>query len=120
VCTRGEVFTDLREGVWTELEDGEAIDPFRRNLQRGYLQHMDHLMTAEVEAPPSEWLQYIDFTPVDVAQSDIRAYVRHELQTLRDEVERARRRTGDERTLIHLDDVLVRIDRILNPNGGDA
>ena len=120
VYTLGEVFTDLREGVWTELEDGEAIDPFRRNLQRGYLQHMDHLMTAEVEAPPSEWLQYIDFTPVDVAQSDIRAYVRHELQTLRDEVERARRRTGDERTLIHLDDVLVRIDRILNPNGGDA
>jgi hypothetical protein len=120
VYTLGAVFSDLREGLWTELDDGEAIDPFRRNLQRGYLEHMDHLMEAEVEAPPPQWREFIDFTPVDVAQSDIRAYVRHELQTLRDEVERARRRVGDERTQMHLDDVLARITRILNPNGQDA
>ena len=120
VYTLGKVFADLRDGIWTELEDGEAIDPYRRNLQRGYLEQMKSLMTAEVDAPPPQIREFIDYTPVDVAQSDIRAYVRHELQTLRDEVERARRRVGDERTQMHLDDVLVRINRILDPEGQDA
>lgn len=113
VYTLGEVFVDLREGIWTELDEGAAINPYRRNLQRGYLEQMDELMTTEVEPPPEEFREFIDFTPVDVSQSDIRAYVRGELQTLRDEVERGLRRTSDERTQMHLNDVLVRIERIL-------
>ena len=116
VYTLGEVMTDVREGVWTELQRGDAIDPFRRNLQRGYLERMDDLMTAEVEPVPAQYREYVMRTPVNVAQSDIRAYVRHELQTLREDVERARRRVDNERTLMHLDDVLVRIDTILDPD----
>jgi len=116
VYTLGQVMTDVREGVWTELQRGDAIDPFRRNLQRGYLERMDDLMTAEVEPVPAQYREYVMRTPVNVAQSDIRAYVRHELQTLREDVERARRRVDNERTLMHLDDVLVRIDTILDPD----
>lgn len=109
----GEVFADLREGIWAELDDGSAIDPYRRNLQRGYLEQMNELMTTEVDPPPPQFLEFIDFTPVDVSQSDIRAYVRSELQTLRDEVDRGLGRTSDETTRMHLNDVLVRIERIL-------
>jgi hypothetical protein len=65
---------------------------------------------------PAQYREYVTRTPVNVAQSDIRAYVRHELQTLREDVERARRRVDNERTLMHLDDVLVRIDTILDPD----
>jgi hypothetical protein len=108
---------DVRIGVWRELGDGEAIGPFRRNLQRGYLDRMEHLMTAEAEAPdvPEEYEDYMIQTPVNVRQSDIRAYVRSELTTLRQDVEQARRRTTDEATRVHLQDVLMRIDRILDP-----
>jgi len=114
----GDVFADLREGVWTELESGTAIDPYRRNLQRGYLERLDYLMTAEVEAPPPEYRQYIDYTPINVSQSDLRSYVRAELKTLREDVQQGLRRTTDERTRMHLNDVLARIDQTLE--GDDA
>ena len=110
----GDLFGDLRGGVWAELESGSVIDPYRRNLQRGYLERLDYLMTAEVEAPPPEYQQYIDYTPVDVSQSDIRPYVRAELKTLRDDVQQGLRRTPDETTEMHLQDVLARIDQTLN------
>ena len=108
---------DVRIGVWGELDDGETIGPFRRNLQRGYLERMEHLLTAEVETPgvPDEYEDYMIETPVDVSQSDIRAYVRSELTRLRQDVEAARERTTDDATRVHLDDVLMRIDRVLDP-----
>jgi hypothetical protein len=116
----GPMLEDLRGGLWAELDDGDAIGPFRRNLQRGYLERMDHLMTAEVETDElPDWAEdYVIMTPVDVSQSDIRAYVRGELTALRGEVERGLRRTTDATTEMHLEDVLVRIERILDPKTG--
>lgn len=109
-----EMLADLREGVWAELDGGDAIGPYRRNLQRGYLERMDHLMTAQVTSNvPDYYEDYAVLTPVDVSQSDIRAYVRGELNTLQDEVEQALRRTTDETTEMHLEDVIARIDNIL-------
>ena len=116
----GDVFADLRGGIWAELESGTAIDPYRRNLQRGYLERLDYLMTAEVEAPPPEYRQYIDFTPVDISQSDIRARVRAELKTLREDVQQGLRRTTDDTTRMHLNDVLARIDQTLEGEESDA
>jgi hypothetical protein len=109
-----DMLDDLREGVWAELDQGEAIDPYRRNLQRGYLERMDHLMTAEVASNvPDYYEDYAVLTPVDVSQSDIRAHVRGELNTLRAEVEQALRRTTDDTTEMHLEDVVARIENIL-------
>lgn len=116
----GEVLADLREGIWAEAAEGAETDPYRRNLQRGYLEQMENLMTAEVEPPPAEFREYVDFTPVNVRQSDIRAYVRAELQTLREDVEQGLRRTTDPTTQMHLRDVLVRIERILEDEGESA
>jgi len=106
---------DLRDGVWGELDQGEAIGPYRRNLQRGYLERMAYLLSEEAQPDdlPDGFEDYAIATPVNVRQSDIRAYVRSELTTLRDAVDRALRRTDDEATTVHLEDVLVRIDDIL-------
>jgi len=49
-----------------------------------------------------------------VSQSDIRPYVRAELKTLRDDVQQGLRRTTEETTEMHLQDVLARIDQTLN------
>ncbi|GIV61063.1 MAG: glutaminyl-tRNA synthetase [Rhodothermaceae bacterium] len=108
-----EMLDDLRAGLWRELARGEAIDPYRRNLQRGYLERLEYLMTEEITPPPAAFREFVGFTPVDVSQSDIRALARGELQTLRREVQRARSRTRDRMTRLHLDDVLARIDAIL-------
>lgn len=110
-----EMLTELREGVWSELSRGTSIDPYRRNLQRGHLEQLAELLEAEVEAPPEEYSDYIVHTPVNVAQSDIRAYVRRELRTLRDQVDQARQQASDDVTRTHLQDVHTRIESILDP-----
>ena len=106
---------DLRTGVWSELDGGDAIGPYRRNLQRGYLERMGYLLSddAQPDDLPDAYSDYIIETPVNVGQSDIRAHVRSELNTLREDVEQRLRRTADAATRMHLEDVLVRIDNIL-------
>ena len=112
------MLTDLREGVWTEVQQGGDVDPFRRNLQRGYLEQMNTLMTETVETPdiPDAYRDYIQRTPVTLEQSDIRAAVRSELNTLRGDVQRALSRGANEATETHYEDILVRIDMILDPD----
>jgi len=109
-----EMLTDLREGIWQELGHG-GIDAYRRNLQRGYLDRLGYLMTAEVKPPQAAFRQFFGFTPVNVGQSDIHALVRGELTTLQRDVKRALNRTRDHMTRLHLEDVLARIDDILDP-----
>ena len=110
-----EMMDDLRSGLWSELDRGEPIDVFRRNLQRGYLERLGSLMTEEVKAPPAAIRSAIGFTPVDVSQSDVRPYVRGELLALQDAIRRALPRVQDRATRLHLQDVQARIDEMLNP-----
>ena len=110
-----DMLEDLRKGLWRELDANEAINPWRRNLQRAYVEDMERLMTEEVTAPPAAARRSLGYTPVNVSQSDIRAYVRGELETLRGDAQRAARRVQDRPTALHLKDVLVRIENILDP-----
>ena len=113
VYTFAELLEDLRGGIWTELSAASAIGPFRRNLQRGHLERLEYLMTQEGPSLPSFFSSF-GMAPVDVSQSDIRAYVRGELESLQTAVDRAARRTGDSMTKLHLRDVSARIDDILD------
>jgi len=114
----GAMFEDLRSAIWGELENGAPIGIYRRNLQRGYLERLEFLMTSEVAPPTFFFPGLANFlTRVDVSQSDIRAFVRGELETLKSQVQRALRRRLDRTTELHLRDAVVRIDDILDPNG---
>ena len=35
-----DLFAGLRQAIWAELETGDSIDSFRRNLQRAQLQKL--------------------------------------------------------------------------------
>ena len=111
-----DMLADLREGLWQELSArSPLVDPWRRNLQRAYLERMKDLMTEEVTPPSAAAREFLGYTPVRVSQSDIRAYVRGELEALREEVGEVISRTDDRATRLHFDDVLVRIEEILDP-----
>ena len=112
----GDMMEDLREGVWSELSSGSEIDPFRRNLQRGYIERMEWLMTEEPEPPTGFLAQFLGAPVVDVSQSDIRPFVRGELNRLKADVQSALRRRLDTPTQYHLEDAVARIDRILDPS----
>ncbi|MCZ6916263.1 MAG: zinc-dependent metalloprotease [Gemmatimonadetes bacterium] len=108
-----EFMTDLKQGVWSELDGRAAIDTYRRNLQRGYIERLAYLMNEEPAAPGNNPFARAALTSVDVSQSDIRPLVRAQLRDLRAEAERAAQRTGDQVTRYHLEDIVVRIDAIL-------
>jgi len=111
-----EMMSDLRNGVWSELDKGRVIDTYKRNLQRSYLSRMEYLMTQEQAPVPERIRNYVKRTEVNVEQSDIRPVVRAELITLKRSINSAISRTTDRMSKYHLQDALVRIDDILEPN----
>ncbi len=113
VYTFSDLLSDLRDGIWTELPRATTIGPFRRNLQRGHVERLEYLMTEEAPSVPSFYVSF-GMAPVDVSQSDIRPYVRGELKSLKTAVDRAARRTADRMTRLHLEDISVRIEDILD------
>ena len=98
---------DVTARVWSELAAGPVrIDPYRRNLQRGHVERLETLLTADERSARSGG---------DFSQSDIRAAARAQLKSLRTRAERARARAADAPTRQHLDDVADRIDAVLDP-----
>ena len=98
VYTLGEMFADVRNGVWSELADGSVkIDAFRRNLQRAYLDIADSVINGKS------------------SNDDAAALLRGELQTVDESIARALPHAADEITRRHLEAAHVRIGRVLEP-----
>lgn len=110
VYTLADLMTDLRAGVWGELAAGSVrIDPYRRNLQRAYVEAVDRrLRPSEAELnrannpAPAPWA------------SDVRAVMRAELQDLDGAIQQAQGRAADAMTRIHLRDLRMEIARVLS------
>jgi hypothetical protein len=109
------MMTDLRNGIWSELKTGKKIDIYRRNLQRAYLDRMNYLMTEDQAPIPARFRRFVNRTNVNVNQSDIRAVVRAELNTLKRSINSGISRAGDNMSRIHLRDAVERINTILDP-----
>ena len=106
---------DLREGVFSELDDGSPIDTYRRNLHRAYVERLEYLMTDDPTAtPPSGG----NTTRVDVSQSDIRPLARAQLETIQEDAERVATGTEDEVTRAHMVDLAARARAILEDRAG--
>ncbi|MDG5491596.1 zinc-dependent metalloprotease [Psychroserpens sp. SPM9] len=99
---------ELRKGIWSEVNFTKNVDVYRRNLQRAYVDRMAYLMTEEIN--PQRTNQYFD-----VSQSDIRALVRGELNTLKRQVAAAGNRAVNTETKYHYRDIVKRIETILDP-----
>lgn len=95
-----EMLDDLRGALWRETASGEATDPYRRNLQRVHLERFAELMEE------------------DALATDIVPAVRGQLATLAGEVRAGAGRTRDRATRLHYEDVLVRIEAMLDPPPG--
>ena len=106
---------DLRKGIWSELRTGRSINTYRRNLQRAYIDRMEYLMTEDQTKITGRFARFSTRTNINVNQSDIRAIARAELKTLQRSVRAAVGRTSNQMSKIHLQDVLERIDNILDP-----
>ena len=111
-----DMMTELRSGIWSELRTGGAIDTYRRNLQRAYIDRMAYLMTEEQSSIPASYRSWISRSNIDVEQSDIRPVVRGELTKLQRDLRNSIGRSRDTMTRYHLQDALERVNLILDPN----
>lgn len=106
-----EMMVDTRDGLFSEVASRSTIDIYRRNLQRAYVERLEYLMTEE-QGPAS---RFSSRTNIDVSQSDIRAVVRAELKELKRTLQNSRIR--DRMSKIHTEDLVERINMILDPKG---
>jgi hypothetical protein len=104
----------LRNSIWRELKNGQKIDTYRRNLQRAHIDRLTYLITAENQSK-RVGSDYVKSTAVNTSQSDIRAVTRFELNELKRMIKRGLIRTADGMTRIHLQDIVERIEVVLNP-----
>ncbi|MEM0932350.1 MAG: zinc-dependent metalloprotease [Bacteroidota bacterium] len=111
-----EMMTDLRNGIWSETKSGKVIDTYRRNLQKAYVDRLAYLMTAGNQKKLPDFNGYRKSTVVNTSQSDIRSVARAELNNLKRDIRNGLGRTSDRMSRYHLQDVLERIDLILNPS----
>lgn len=95
----GEMLDDLRQSIWSEIRTGGEIDPYRRNLQRAYLARVAALMADEA-----------------ALATDIVPFLRGELETVKRQIQTGMMlRNAPRATRLHLEDVVERIDKILDP-----
>ncbi|MEZ4797927.1 MAG: zinc-dependent metalloprotease [Flavobacteriaceae bacterium] len=101
------MMTDLRNGIWSELSRGRAIDAYRRNLQRVHVERLAELMEAkDVNGFRGR---------VTVKQSDIIPIVRGELNRIQRMARSAIGSAPNTISRYHLQDIVERIDAILEP-----
>ncbi|MBW3629050.1 MAG: zinc-dependent metalloprotease [Gemmatimonadetes bacterium] len=116
VYTLAEMLTDLRRGIWSELERPTVtIAASRRNLQRSYLEMAKSKVNpGEPQRVGSTLLSLVASS--SAAAGDERALLRGELRTLDAALRGALPRARDRTTRLHLEDAREQIQRVLEPN----
>ncbi|HEY8735035.1 MAG TPA: zinc-dependent metalloprotease, partial [Puia sp.] len=112
-----ELITDLEKGLWKELNTPQqVIDPFRRNLQKQYVDIMISLMNPIQPSFPAGLPRGITlFFGADIKNTDIPSIARGHLTVLRNRILASAGASGDKLSKYHLQDVAERIRQALNP-----
>ena len=103
---------DLRRGVWSELYAKKSVDVYRRSLQRAHIDQLGSLMKFKNVRGSTGFFKR---TNVNASLSDIKPIVRGELTRLRRDAKRGISTAANTITRYHLQDIVERIDNILDP-----
>ncbi len=111
-----EMFSDLKKGIFSELSSKKAIDGYRRNLQKSYVDRMSALLG---NAPAAGGITIsmggaISAGP-DPKKTDVTSVVRAHLSSLRSEIQATIPATTDTMSKYHLMDLSERIKTALEP-----
>lgn len=98
--TLTNLYSDTKNGIFSELKSGAKIDTYRRNLQRAYIDKMAEWMKNETAA---------------YAQTDIKAVTRATLENLKSEINSSLVNQKDAMSRSHLKDLVARVETALKP-----
>jgi hypothetical protein len=116
--TVSELFSDLKKGIWSELQTHQSIDIYRRNLQKIYAQKLiDFIQPADKTASPSSPSPRMQIsTDADANPfNDGLSIVKGQIKDLIAEIRRALPFIKDSNSRLHLEDVMDRLKVALDP-----
>ncbi len=106
-----DLFGDVRRGIFAELgAQAPAVDPYRRNLQRAFVDQMERMITTPLEPRGGGGFGGFQRTP---RPGDARALARLELTEIAARIRTVLPRVTDRATTAHLVDLEARIGQIL-------
>ncbi|HEY8399276.1 MAG TPA: zinc-dependent metalloprotease, partial [Flavihumibacter sp.] len=107
--TLGEMLTDLKKNVFTELSTRKSIDIYRRNLQKNMVERL-LTMVKPPAAPTGSTGITISFGPTINKNSDAISYARGTLRAIQSEIRAALPSYTNTASRYHLQDLLDRIN----------
>jgi len=111
-----DLLDDVRKGIWKELTTHKAIDVYRRNLQKTYVESLISIVNPA--PPPSTGIPGLTilFGP-NTKNTDLPSIAKAELAGLRERLLAAIPATADRLSKYHLQDLAERIRQALHPKG---
>lgn len=107
------LYSDLRNSIFSELKSGRPISVHRRNLQRVYIGKLMDILNPKEEAAAAPSFFGPAMPAIDPMKNDIAAVTRGTLQELHDEIAKKAKASGDKLTQYHLEDCAMRIKTAL-------
>jgi hypothetical protein len=116
VYTVENLLDDVRKGVWSELVTHRPTDPWRRALQKTYVESL--ISAANPSGGGGSGFQgLVIFFGPNTRNTDLPSIAKAELTRLRGQLLAAVPGTTDKLTKYHLEDLAQRIRLALNPKG---
>ncbi|HLX90524.1 MAG TPA: zinc-dependent metalloprotease [Puia sp.] len=116
-----ELMDDLRKGIWSELYSRKTPDIYRRNLQKVFVETLGNLINGQggirIQGFSGRSASSLGITNVNIRTSDIISVAKGTLRTLKTDITAALPSIQDKMTRFHLQDMIERINLILNPKG---
>jgi hypothetical protein len=113
--TLTDLMSDLHKNIFTEIPAHKPIDVYRRNLQKSFIERFGTLINPAAPAIGSFSGISFTFGGGDIKKTDIVSVAKGTLRSIKTEISAALPSVTDKMTRYHLQDILERIDKILNP-----
>src|SRR5699024_4266068 len=103
------------EGLWAELSSGKSTTVYRRNLQKIHVEKLIELTNPGSQSTATITTFQRPTASLNPDQSDIRSLSLGRLEALDKRLKKAARRTKDDMTKYHYQDLRTRIKEVLEP-----
>lgn len=111
--TADEMVQDVRNEIWSELASKKAIDNYRRNLQKEFVEQLISL--ANSVQTSTQLAPGITLISANFKTTDVSSIARGHLRSLQSEISGAAATTSDKMSKYHLQDLSDRIKKALDP-----
>jgi len=113
-----DLMTDLKNGIFSELKTNAAIDIYRRNLQKLYINKLSALLKVSnttVRTVPVGVTYGFNTKTVNLSETDLPSIVRGQLMSLKSGLKAAAQNSSDRMSKFHLQDLAARVEQALDP-----